>query len=158
MQGLVWYVWFGLDNLTPRRTLPDLAGPLKLSIFVKATYSFWLVDAQTGLRFFFKSYFHHFRLNYFLPDLAGPCRTLDNVTPRRTLVVNTTPDLPKFLGLCVDINGLIFLSIYIPLTPPLTVLNTLIVKKTTALAISLFTESLTNPLFSPSFFLCGSGY
>ena len=93
-----------------------------------------------------------------MPDLAGLCRTLQNVTPRRTIMFNTTPDIPKFLGLCVDINGLIFLSIYIPLTPPLTVLNTLILKKTTALASSLFTESLTNPLFSPSFVLCGSGY
>ena len=44
-------------------------------------------------------------------------------------MVNTTPDLPKFLGLCVDINRLISLSIYIPLTPQLTVLNTLIVQK-----------------------------
>ena len=118
-----------MENLTPRRTSPDLAGPLKFSIFIKVTYSSWLVDAQTGLRFSFLNYFHTFRLNYFLPDLAGPCRTLDNVTPRRTLMFNTMPDLPKFLGLCVDINRLISLSIYIPLTPQLTVLNTLIVKK-----------------------------
>ena len=55
--GLVWLVWFGLENLTPRRTSPDFAGPLKFSIFIEVTYQSWLVDAQTGLRFFLKTIF-----------------------------------------------------------------------------------------------------
>ena len=149
-------VKFGKPNTTP-----DFAGLCRTPKILNFYWSHLLIlvsRCPNWPQIFLKNNFHHFRLNYFLPDLAGLCRTLENVTPRRTIMFNTTPDIPKFLGLCVDINKLIFLSLYIPLTPPLTVLNTLIVKKTTALASSLFTESLTNPLFSPSFVLCGSGY